>query len=122
MPRQQLKTAMQTPFTRGTLAIGGKAIEGFNDGFGDQPWGSWIKSQDENYPKTVAAWKLAGFPLELVGRTISGGVNAVRHGTAEAYTQLGGDRDEGRRLGRELAGMLDYWTLTSGQNMPRPRS
>src|SRR5204863_6741720 len=89
MPRQQLKTAMQTPFTRGTLAIGGNAIEGFKEGFGDQAIGNAIKfspEQIEKYPHSASWLRLGSVPFEILGRTLSGGVNAVRHGTGETYT------------------------------------
>ncbi len=117
-----LRERMQTPLTRGMGAVGSKAIEGFKEGFGDQPWGAWQKPEDvENYPKTAAAWKLAGFPVEVAGRTFSGGVNALRHGAAETYTQLGGDPDEGRRFGRDIAGMAESRMFDVGQHVPKPR-
>lgn len=111
-----------TTLTKGdVLKLGEAAAPSFREGFGDQPLGSMVKP-DPDYPKTSAAWQLASVPVEIVGRTISGGVHTLGASAAGVHELLSGNPDEARRFGREVSGMAESRMFDVGQHIPKPHA
>lgn len=97
--------------------------EGFKEGFGTDPVGSWMGDYPRDHPVSAAGWQaLTGVP-EIGLRAISGVVHGlaeeVRSNIAKGGNAIGINGD---LLGRDLAGMLETEAMgMSGRHgMPSP--
>lgn len=106
-------------------SVAAKAISAFKEGVGDPKLGSWMlqRPQDrefiEAHPWVLPLGAALGLPIELPGKIISGGLEALRAGAQETAQQLGMDESSAQRFARDLAGMAEYKMLqTPHAEMP----
>lgn len=84
-----------------------KTIEGFHEGFGEGGLGSWMRLQDiQRYRLLAATASVLGAPVEGIFRIGSGIMSGAVGGAAEAYHQLGGSEQDALKLKEDLGMMV----------------
>lgn len=98
----------------------GGVIAGAKKGFGDGRIGTSVLQSDEDFeyakehPVQAALAASAATPLELILRSLSGGLEGVKEGLVAgaktAYTQFGGSESEAERFGRGMGELTEFAT------------
>lgn len=90
--------------------------KGFQEGFGEGPWGSWIKPQDAERVVQSAPWgkgslvayQLIGLPIEAAARIFGGAIKGGAEWGREQLEQSGVDPSTAKRFTRDMAAMVEY--------------
>lgn len=105
-------------------------VTGFAEGFGDGPWGSWVLNKWDP-AKNVSAverlghagWATVGMVPEGILRGLSalirGATVGAAKGAEELGVQLGMERSQAQRLGRDIGGVMEMATAAPQHYLPQ---
>lgn len=95
------------------ISILGSAFEGFKEGFGSEPVGSWIGKTEygqnyiKRYPYSAYLLALEGGAFEIPARIFTGGLQAIKGGVSETLKQAGVGEQQAERFSRDVTGMAE---------------
>lgn len=95
------------------ISILGKAFEGFKEGFGSEPIGTWISQTDygkeyiKRYPYSAYLLAIEGGAFEIPARVFTGGLHAIKGATSETLQQMGASEQGSEQFARDLTGMAE---------------
>jgi hypothetical protein len=106
---------------RTVSGILGAAWEGFHEGIGKGPVGSWALDLPADR-LTKAIYATAGLPIEVPFRLLAGGIHAATEGAQagakEVYKTFTGDEQGAERFARDIAGMVEMQITGVGVHKP----
>lgn len=106
---------------RTVTGVLGAAWEGFHEGIGRGPVGSWALDLPTDR-LTKAIYATAGLPIEIPFRLLAGGIHAAtegaKAGAKEVYKTFTGDEQAAERFARDIAGMVEMQITGVGVHKP----